>query len=66
MSLQRLLRPRKRIPFADYGYDVRRFDLPRDGVSRIRPMAASERPAQVDHAGRPSTPCGSSFRRAIL
>jgi FkbM family methyltransferase len=32
MPLPRLLRPRKRIPFADYGYDVRQFDLPRDGV----------------------------------
>jgi FkbM family methyltransferase len=32
MSLQRLLRPRKRVAFADYGYKVREFDLPRDGI----------------------------------
>jgi FkbM family methyltransferase len=32
MLLQRLFRLRKRVPFADYGYDVRRFDLPRDGL----------------------------------
>lgn len=32
MKLKQLLRPRKRIPFADYGYNVRRFNLPRDGV----------------------------------
>jgi FkbM family methyltransferase len=32
MSLQRLLRPRKRIQFADYGYEVRQFQLPRDGL----------------------------------
>jgi FkbM family methyltransferase len=31
MSLVRLLRPRKRIPFADYGHEVRQFQLPRDG-----------------------------------
>src|SRR5215207_11412571 len=32
MSLQRLFRPRQRVAFADYGYEVREFDLPRDGV----------------------------------
>jgi FkbM family methyltransferase len=32
MSLQRLFRPRQRVVFADYGHDVREFDLPRDGV----------------------------------
>jgi FkbM family methyltransferase len=32
MSLQRLFRPRKRVVFADYGYEVREFELPRDGV----------------------------------
>jgi FkbM family methyltransferase len=32
MPLPRLLRPRKHIPFADYGYDVRQFDLLRDGL----------------------------------
>lgn len=32
MSLQRLFRPRTRVVFADYGYDVREFDLPHDGV----------------------------------
>jgi FkbM family methyltransferase len=32
MSLQRLLRPRKRVPFADYGYEVRQFHLACDGV----------------------------------
>jgi FkbM family methyltransferase len=32
MSLQRFFRPRKRVVFADYGYKVREFDLPRDGL----------------------------------
>jgi FkbM family methyltransferase len=32
MSLQRLFRPRKRVVFADYGYEVSAFDLPRDGL----------------------------------
>jgi FkbM family methyltransferase len=32
MSLQRLFRPRQRVVFADYGYHVRQFDLPRDGL----------------------------------
>jgi FkbM family methyltransferase len=32
MSLQRLLRRRKPVAFADYGYNVREFDLPRDGI----------------------------------
>lgn len=31
MSLQRLFRPRKRVDFADYGYELRAFDLARDG-----------------------------------
>jgi FkbM family methyltransferase len=31
MSLQRLFRPRKNLPFADYGHEVRSFHLPRDG-----------------------------------
>jgi FkbM family methyltransferase len=32
MSLQRLLHPRKRIPFANFGYDVRQFHLADDGL----------------------------------
>jgi FkbM family methyltransferase len=32
MPLPPLLRPRKRLPFTDYGYDVRQFHLPQDGV----------------------------------
>src|ERR1043165_5951042 len=32
MPLPRLLRPRKRIPFADYGYEMRQLQLPRDGL----------------------------------
>jgi FkbM family methyltransferase len=32
MSLQRLLRRRKRVAFADFGYQVRKFNLPRDGI----------------------------------
>jgi FkbM family methyltransferase len=32
MPLPRLLRPRKRLPFTNYGYDVRRFHLPIDGL----------------------------------
>ncbi len=32
MSLQRLFRPRQRVVFADYGHDVREFDLPYDGI----------------------------------
>jgi FkbM family methyltransferase len=32
MALQRLFRPRQRLAFADYGYDVRQFILPRDGA----------------------------------
>ena len=32
MTLPRLLRPRKRLPFTDYGHDVRQFHLPKDGV----------------------------------
>jgi FkbM family methyltransferase len=32
MSLQRLFRPRQRLAFADYGYEVRQFNLPRDGA----------------------------------
>src|SRR6478752_6435636 len=32
MSLQRLFHPRERVVFADYGYDVREFDLPQDGL----------------------------------
>jgi FkbM family methyltransferase len=32
MSLQRLFRPRQRVAFADYGYDLREFDLPCDGL----------------------------------
>ena len=34
MALQRLFRPRQRLAFADYGYDVRQFNLPRDGAIR--------------------------------
>jgi FkbM family methyltransferase len=32
MSLQRLFRRRKRVPFAEYGYEVRQFQLPSDGL----------------------------------
>jgi FkbM family methyltransferase len=32
MSLSRLLRRRKHVAFADYGYEVRQFHLPRDGL----------------------------------
>lgn len=32
MSLQRLFRRRQRVVFADYGYEVREFDLPHDGL----------------------------------
>jgi FkbM family methyltransferase len=32
VSLQRLFRRRKHIPFADHGHDVRRFELERDGL----------------------------------
>ena len=32
MSLQRLFRPRQRVAFADFGYEVREFDLPSDGL----------------------------------
>ena len=32
MSLQRLLHRRQRISFADYGFEVRQFDLPREGL----------------------------------
>src|SRR5262249_14273269 len=32
MSLHRLLRPRKRISFQNYGYKIREFQLPVDGV----------------------------------
>jgi FkbM family methyltransferase len=32
MLLQRLFRVRKHVPFADYGYEVRKFDLPGDGL----------------------------------
>jgi len=31
MSLQRLVRPRKRVSFADFGYEIRQFHLPHDG-----------------------------------
>ena len=32
MSLRRLFHRRRELPFADYGYEVREFDLPHDGA----------------------------------